>query len=40
MEQERKGASTSQKVGGGILLATIVIGLAVSLYMMRNNKRN
>jgi hypothetical protein len=40
MEQERKGASTSQKVGGGILLATIVIGLAAGIYMMRNNKRN
>jgi hypothetical protein len=40
MEQERKGASKSQKVGGGILLATIVIGLVASFYMMRNNKRN
>jgi hypothetical protein len=38
--EERKGASKSQKVGGGILLATIVIGLAAGLYMMRNNKRN
>ena len=40
MEQERKGASTSQKVGGGILLATIVIGLAAGIYIMRNNKKN
>jgi len=38
--EERKGASKSQKLGGGILLATIVIGLAAGLYMMRNNKRN
>jgi hypothetical protein len=40
MEKERKRASKSQKLGGGILLATLVIGLVASIYMMRNNKRN
>jgi hypothetical protein len=40
MERERKGASTTQKVGGGILSATIVIGLIAFFYATRNTKRN
>jgi hypothetical protein len=40
MEKERKGASTTQKVGGGILSATIVLGLIGFFYATRNTKRN
>jgi hypothetical protein len=41
MEQERKGASTTQKVGGGILLATIILGMIGFFYAAsRNIKRN
>ena len=38
MQPVGKRDTKSQTIGGGVLLATIVIGLAVSLYMMRNNK--
>ena len=41
MDQERnRGTSKTQKIGSGILLATIVITMTVGVYMMRNNKRN
>ena len=40
MEKKHKGASTTQKVGGGILSATIVIGLIAFFYATRNTKRN
>lgn len=40
MKQERRrGASKTQKVGGGILLGVIVVGLLASFYMA-SNKRN
>jgi hypothetical protein len=40
MEKGRKGASTTQKVGGGILSATIILGLIAFAYSVRNAKRN
>jgi len=39
MKQERRGASKTQKVGGGILIGIIAVGFLASLYMM-SNKRN
>jgi hypothetical protein len=39
MKQERRGASKTQKVGGGILIGVIAVGFLASLYMM-SNKRN
>ena len=39
MKQERRGASNTQKVGSGILLGVIVVGLLASLYAM-SNRRN
>jgi len=39
MKQERRGASKTQKIGGGVLLGVIAVGLLASFYMM-SNKRN
>lgn len=37
-EKPRRKASQTQNIGAGILLATIVVGLVVGLYMMRDGK--
>ena len=40
MDKKRKGASTAQKVGGGILSATVVLAIIGFVYGTRNIKTN